>query len=697
MSIKRHYPVQPGTEYPPGTKISSGGTNFCIFSRHATRVELLLYERADSQAPFQAIHLDPDINRTFFFWHVLVEGLVESVHYTWRVSGPDDTKFTGHLFNNKKELLDPWAYGVTTSQWDRKRASDPDDTTRCSMRAVTVESNYDWGDDMQLNRPLENAVIYELHVGGFTRHPSANVLYPGTFSGVVEKIPYLKELGITDVELMPIMAFDEQDVPEGVAKRGLKNFWGYSTHSFFSPHPGYCVSPNTGSHQREFQDMVKAFHNEDIGVILDVVFNHTAEGGTDGPTINFKGLANEMFYHQEPLDRRSYRDYSGCGNTINCNHPLVTRFIVNCLAYWVRRMRVDGFRFDLASIFARGEDGHPMYNAPLPWNIEFSRTLAQTTLIAEAWDAAGLYQVGAFPGFRWSEWNGRYRDVIRRYVRGEKGLVGEVATCITGSSDLYQAQGRLPINSINFITCHDGFTLYDLVSYNHKHNEANGEGNRDGHSGNHSWNCGFEGPTNNMEIVALRRRQSKNIMTLLFLSQGVPMILGGDEVLRTQHGNNNAYCQDNEIGWFDWRLLDTNRDMFRFVKELIAFRKRHPNLRRKRFLTGKKIRDASLPDITWHGPRLYEPLWSDPDAQVLAFTLAASSNTEEHIHAVINMAESPLTSTLPPVGERIWYRAIDTAQPSPYDIFEKWSQPQLNNDSYTVRPRSIVVFESREH
>ncbi|TPW12120.1 MAG: glycogen operon protein GlgX, partial [Halothiobacillaceae bacterium] len=442
-----------------------------------------------------------------------------------------------------------------------------------------------------------------------------------------EKIPYLKSLGITDVELMPVMAFDEQDVPATVATRGLKNYWGYSTHSFYSPHPRYCVSPLNGSHQQEFREMVKALHAAGIGVILDVVLNHTAEGSDNGPTINFKGLLNEVFYHLDEHDKRKYRDYTGCGNTINCNHPLVTRFLVNCLEHWVRDMHVDGFRFDLASVFVRGENGYPLYNAPLPWNIEFSNTLSNTKIIAEAWDAAGLYHVGNFPGYRWSEWNGRYRDVMRRFVRGDKGIISDVATCLSGSSDLYKDDGRLPINSINFITCHDGFTLYDLVSYNHKHNELNGEDNRDGHNDNLSWNCGVEGATNAPEVEALRRQQAKNLMALLFLSQGVPMLLSGDEMLRTQRGNNNAYCQDNELSWFNWNLLEKNQEMWRFTQQIIAFRRRNPSLRRSRFLTGTPRPGATQPDIRWHGPRLNDPLWNDPDAQMLAFTLAPVAPT----------------------------------------------------------------------
>jgi len=682
-----------GSRYPTGALVDKNGTNFCIFSRHATHMELLLYDTSDSDKPFQTIVLDPEINRTFFFWHVYIEQLSAGIHYTWRVDGPANSSHGFH-FNNKKELLDPWAKALTDTHWNRELASDPNDSSRSSMRAITVDDNYDWKNDQPLNHPQEDTIIYELHVGGFTNHISSGVKHPGTFAGVIEKIPYLKELGITDVELLPIMAFDEQDVPASAAALGLQNYWGYSTHSFHSPHPGYCVTPEQGKHLDEFRDMVKALHKAGIGIIMDVVFNHTAEGGVGGPVINFKGLANEMFYHLDHTDLSKYRDYSGCGNTVNCNHPLVTRFIVNCLDYWVNNMHVDGFRFDLASIFVRDENGTPMHNAPLPWSIEFSPALVNTKLIAEAWDAAGLYHVGTFPGFRWAEWNGRYRDAIRRFIKGEKGIINEVATCIGGSSDLYQHQGRLPINSINFVTCHDGFTLYDQVSYHQKHNDANGENNRDGHNDNHSWNCGHEGATDNIQIEILRRRQAKNFMAILLLSQGVPMILAGDEVLRTQRGNNNAYCQDNEISWFDWTLTEKNHGMLRFVKQMITFRKRHQSLRRHHFLSGKTIAASGIADVTWQGPRLDEPLWNDPDAQILCFTLSNIEPDEASLYVILNMSKKPIAFPLPDIKNQHWHCAIDTAQPSPKDILEPRDQIRIEHHSFFVKPRTVAVLES---
>ena len=687
--------TRPGWRYPPGATPDAQGTNFSVFSRYATGVELLLYEQADSPEPFQIIGLDPEVNRTYFFWHVYVEGLGPGAHYTWRVEGPTDTRETGLRFDGGKELLDPWARAVTQRVWDRARASQPGDAGHTSLRSVVVNDRYDWEGDVPLRHPFEQTVIYELHVGGFTRHPSAGVAHPGTFRALIEKIPYLQALGVTDVELLPVMAFDEQDVPPGAAQRGLTSYWGYSPHSFYSPHPGYCVTPDLGTHRREFRDMVKALHRAGIGVIIDVVFNHTAEGGANGPTINFKGLGNEMFYHLDPRDPRIYRDYTGCGNTVNCNNPVVTRFLVECLEYWVREMHVDGFRFDLASVLVRGEDGQPLWHAPMPWAIEFSDALANTKLIAEAWDAGGLYQVGGFPGYRWAEWNGRYRDVVRRFVRGDHGLVGELATRISGSSDLYAPAGRLPINSINFVTCHDGFTLRDLVSYETKHNEANGEANRDGADENLSCGYGVEGETEDPAINSVRRRQAKNFTAILLLSQGVPMLLAGDEVLRTQGGNNNTYAQDNPTGWLDWTLADANRAMLRFTREMIAFRRRHPSLMRRRFLSGQRRSGSRSPDICWHGAHLFDPPWDEPESLFLAFTLAGVAEGEADLHVLLNMSQDALDAELPSIPDRVWYRAVDTWLESPGDILEPAAQPRVQGSTYPVHARSVVVLEAR--
>jgi isoamylase len=693
------YAIRPGSRFPSGASAGAEGVNFSIFSRHANRVELLLYTDADSPAPFQIISLDPEHNRSFFFWHVFVEDLPAGVHYTWRMDGPGDTAATGRRFYPDQELLDPWARAVSDAVWDRGRACTGRDAGPNGFRGIVVEPlppATGVAAQPRKHADLQGAVIYELHVGGFTRHPSAEVAHPGSFIALKEKIPYLRALGVTHVELLPVMAFDVQDVPMNVAARGLRNYWGYSTHGFWAPHTGYCVDPSQAT--REFRELVDALHAAGIGVILDVVFNHTAEGGEGGPVIHFRGMANDIFYHLDATDRRHYLDFTGCGNTVNCNHPMVTAFIVHCLEYWVETLGVDGFRFDLASVFARGDHGVPLANPPLPWAIETSRVLAQVPVIAEAWDAAGLYHVGAFPGMAWAEWNGRYRDVMRRFVRGDPGLIGEVASRIAGSADLYADDGRCPANSINFITCHDGFTLHDLVSYAGKHNAANGEDNRDGSNDNLSWNCGVEGMTDDPAVLALRLRQAKNLLALLMLSRGVPMLLAGDEVLRTQHGNNNAWCQDNELGWFDWRLTEQNAPMLRYTRELIALRRRHPCLTTNRYFSGRPMPGRAVPfaaDVVWHGTRLNEPLWHDPDACVLAFTLAGLSDAEPDLHVILNMSAQALDAPVPVLDGRRWQRALDTALASPQDITPAVEQTAVPTPRYAVQARSVVVLETR--
>jgi isoamylase len=694
--LSEPFKILPGRRYPAGVSVEEEGVNFSVYSRHASGAKLLLYHNCYSDEPLQIIELDPKTNRTFFTWHVLVVDLPPDTYYTWCMDGPDDTEQTGFRFDSRRELLDPWARAVCTSGWDRARAVEEPPLAHQSMRGVVVaDDEYDWEGDEQLYLPTEQMIIYELHVGGFTRHPSSGVAYPGSFSGIIESIPYLQSLGITHVELMPVMAFDEQDVPSQVDEHGLSNYWGYSTHSFFSPHPGYCVDPDRGTHRREFRDMVKALHKGGIGVILDVVFNHTAEGGEGGPHINFRGFGNETFYHLNSIDKRIYRDYTGCGNTVNANHPFVARFILDCLEYWVREMHVDGFRFDLASALARGEDGAPMHNPPLLWGIELSDSLAATKIIAEAWDAAGLYQVGTFPGYRWTEWNGRYRDSIRRFVRGDPGLVGEVATRIAGSSDLYQGNLRLPINSVNFVTCHDGFTLWDLVSYNHKHNDANREDNRDGSNENFSWNCGVEGPTEDPQIKTLRCRQARNLMGILLVSQGVPMLLAGDEILRSQNGNNNTWCQNNTLGWIDWNLLDRNEVMLNFVRGMIALRKRHPSLMRRRFLTGEVNPASGQPDIQWHGRKLGAAPWNDKRARELAFTLGASTDDPVPLHVMMNMSDKRHYFEIPPLEGKGWYCAVDTGRAPEENIAEPERQQLVNRSNYLLECRSFVVLEGR--
>lgn len=694
------YEIGPGLPRPLGAFPDEHGVNFSLFSRHATAVDLLLFGQHDHPEPIQVIPLDPTVNKTFFFWHVYVKGARPGLHYAYRVdgpNGPDELRQYGHRFNRNKVLLDPYALGNTNALWDRVSACGPEDNVTTAMRSVVIDiSGYDWEGDQPLNRPMSETIIYEMHVRGFTKSPSSGCQHSGTFAGIIEKIPYLKELGVAAIELLPIFEFDEKEIMRCNPIDGtpLVNLWGYSTVSFFAPQSWYCVSPEEGRHINEFRDLVKALHKAGIEVILDVVFNHTSEGDHQGPIVCFKGIDNSIYYHLSPQDKQYYVDYSGCGNTVNCNHPIVEKYIVNCLEFWVREMHVDGFRFDEGSILSRGEGGMPMAYPPVVWQIELSGVLADTKIIAEAWDAAGLYQIGYFPGYRWAEWNGKYRDDLRRFVRGDPGLVGVVASRMAGSADVYQSTGHLPINSINFITCHDGFTLNDLVSYNSKHNEANGEGNRDGVDENWSWNYGVEGPAGDPAVETLRERQIKNFFAILMLSQGCPMFVAGDEVRRTQRGNNNAYCQDNAVSWFDWTLGDTHRDVFRFFAQMIAFRKRHPLLHRNRFLTGE-LNPRGIPDITWHGCTLNRPGWDDPTARALACTLGGFEGDAD-LHVMLNMYWAPLDFEIPTVDGRRWCRAIDTVLPSPIDIAEPGQEVEVSGQTYTVQGQSVVVLISKD-
>ena len=690
------YLVDAGSPHPLGATVDANGVNFSVFSQNATAVELLLFDAHDDLEPSQIIRLDPVRNKTFHFWHCYVRGLKAGAHYAYRVDGPFDPA-QGHRFQKNKVLIDPYARGNTTALWMRGDACGDGDNLATSMRSVVCDlSDYDWEGDRPIHRPMRDTVIYEMHVGGFTKSPTSGVKHPGTFAGVIEKIPYLKSLGVTAVELLPVCEFDQCEVggTNPITGQPLTNYWGYSTVGFFAPESGYCVSPHEGSHINEFRDMVKALHKAGIEVILDVVFNHTSEGNHQGPTFCWRGFDNSLYYHLVCNDKQYYMDYTGCGNTVNCNHPIAEKFIVECLEFWARELHIDGFRFDEGSILSRGEDGTPMAHPPVVWNIELSETLADTKIIAEAWDAAGLYQIGYFPGYRWAEWNGKYRDTMRRFVKGDPGLVGQVASRLAGSADLYQANGHLPINSVNFISCHDGFTLHDLVAYNQKHNEGNGEGNRDGIDANDSWNCGAEGPTDDPQVLALRRRQMKNFCALLMLSQGVPMLNMGDEIGRTQQGNNNAYCQDNEISWLDWSLTETNADQLRFFREMIAFRKRHPSLCRGRFFTGE-TNGRGLPDIAWHGCKLNGPGWDNPECRVLAFTLGGCLE-EADLHILLNMSWEDLEFEIPPLVGRTWARAIDTSLPSPKDITAPGKEAPVSGDTYRVSGRSVVVLISRD-
>jgi isoamylase len=560
-------PQRPSTSYPLGATVYPDGVNFCVFSKNCEAIELLLFDTADDPAPARVLRFDPLDNRTFYYWHMFVPGLRPGQLYAYRAYGPHDVA-VGFRFDGWKVLLDPYALGtVMPSHYDRQAAVRPGDNCAVAMKSVVVDPHdYDWEGDLPLQLSYTHTVIYELHVRGFTIDPASGVTPAkrGTYAGLIEKIPYLKELGITSVELLPVQQFDPQDAPLGL------NYWGYSPIGFFCPHAPYSSDQSPLGPINEFRDMVKAMHKAGLEVILDVVFNHTAEGDQKGPTLSFKGLENRAYYILEK-DRTYYANYSGTGNSFNANHAIPRRLILDCLRYWVSEMHVDGFRFDLASVMARDEWGTPMKSPPILWDIESDPVLSGTKIIAEAWDAAGLYQVGSFIGHRWAEWNGKFRDDVRRFVKGDTGMVAAVVQRLMASPDLYPQPDRKPNRSINFITAHDGFTLNDLVAYNERHNWANGENNNDGDKSSFSWNCGTEGPSDDPEINALRTRQIKNFFTILLISQGTPMITMGDEVRRTQHGNNNAYCQDNEIGWFNWADVPRHGEMFRFVQKMIQF------------------------------------------------------------------------------------------------------------------------------
>ena len=686
------YKTTKGDPHPLGSTVYPDGVNFSVFSQNAASMELLLFAEGNSTEPFQIIKMTDEGNKSFHFWHIFLVDAKPGLHYAYRVHGPEEKK-PGHRFTPEKVLIDPYAYGNSMDLWNRGAACLPGDNLTQSMRSVVIDPlDYDWEGDRPLNRPMQDSVIYEMHVGGFTRAGNSHVTSPGTFRAVIEKIPYLQSLGVTAVELLPVFQFDDTEAHEFEGNK-LNNFWGYSTMAYFAPHPGYCESAGEAQHMTEFRDMVKALHKAGIEVILDVVFNHTDEGNHQGPTFSFRGFDNLNYYYLVDGNQDYYYDYTGCGNTFNCNHPVGSKMIVECLRFWVEYMHVDGFRFDEGSVLSRGPGGAPMEFPPVLWQIELDDVLAETKVIAEAWDAAGLYQVGHFPGFRWAEWNGVYRDTLRKFIAGEAGIVGDLADRITGSPSLYQSNGHLPINSVNFITAHDGFTLNDLVSYNNKHNEANGEGNRDGVDDNMSWNCGAEGPTDDPAINALREQQIRNFATLLMLSQGVPMFVMGDEVRRTQGGNNNAWCQDNPIGWFDWTQTQTESGMLRFWSELIAFRKSHPAVHRARFFSGA-MNERGMPDISWHGTKLNEPGWNDPHARALAWTVAGSL-AHSDIHVMVNMYWEPLTFEIPQIYERAWYTAVNTALPSPQDINAPGNEVLVNSHHVEVSGRSIVVLISR--
>lgn len=675
-----------GKSWPLGATVYPEGVNFSIYSKNAESIELLLFDNADDAKPSRVIPLDPKKNRTYFYWHTFVRGIGSGQLYGYRVYGPYAPE-KGFRFDGHKVLLDPYVKAVAFGKnYDREAAVKPGDNCAHAMKSVVVDySNYDWEDDYPSKYEYAKSVIYEMHVGGFTKSPSSGVKPKkrGTYAGLIEKLPYLRELGITAVELMPVQAFDEQDVMPP-----LKNYWGYNPVAFFAPHVNYSSDKSPLGPVNEFRDMVKACHKAGIEVILDVVFNHTAEGSHEGPTFSFRGLENETYYILEK-DKARYANYSGTGNSFNANQSVARRLILDCLIHWVDNMHVDGFRFDLASVLSRDEQGSPLNSPPLIWSIDTIPEIAHAKIIAEAWDAAGLYQVGSFPGDRWAEWNGHYRDDVRRFVKGTDGAVPKIASRILGSPDIYTDPNREPNRSINFVTCHDGFTLNDLVSYDKKHNEANLENNQDGLNENESWNCGVEGETDNPNIEALRIRQMKNLITILLMSQGTPMLLMGDEVRRSQKGNNNAYCQDNELSWLNWQDVDKQKDMTNFFKGLVNFiQSREIFTHEKLLCTGECSDD---PHLIWHGTRLGRPDWGE-DSHSLAFTLH-HPRAKEKLHVMLNAYWKPLRFELPalPYGEN-WHRIVDTFLEPPNDFVSLPHAQMIPGDVYTLKERSTVVL-----
>jgi glycogen operon protein len=679
-----------GYPHPLGATPMRDGVNFSVYARGAQSMALLLYDHSGDSAPARVINLDARRHRHYHYWHVLVPGLAPGQHYAWRAHGPY-APTRGMRFDATRVLLDPYGRAVAVPAGYRREAAGAfarADAPACKSVVADVRS-YDWEGDMPLRRPFAQTVIYEMHVGGFTRHPNSG-LAPGrrgTFAGLVEKIPYLLELGVTAVELMPVFQFDAQDAPPG-----LVNYWGYAPMSFFAPHAAYGTKPEDPlSVLDEFRDMVKALHLAGLEVILDVVFNHTTENSEGGPTLCWRGLADGTYYM---LDREGrYASYSGTGNTLNANQSIVRRMILDSLHYWVSVMHVDGFRFDLASILSRDEEGRPLVNPPVLWDIESDPVLVGTKLIAEAWDAAGLYQVGSFVGDSWKEWNGQFRDDVRAFVRGDPGMVTRLSNRLLGSPDLYGAKLREPAQSINFVTCHDGFTINDLVSYDRKHNEANLEQSRDGTDHNLSWNCGIEGPTDDPHVEALRLRQIKNLLAINILSLGTPMLLMGDEVRRSQHGNNNAYCQDNETSWFDWSAVPRNTPLRRFVRGLIALRTFRDAAQTDHALTlTEVIRHA---DLQMHGVRLEQPDLSH-DSRSLAIT-ARSLSGHLLMHFALNAYWEALEFQLPalprgPDTRAGWRRIIDTSRPAPQDLVMPFDAELVTGATHRVAARSVVML-----
>lgn len=680
------YTSLPGKTYPVGATVSLTGVNFCVFSRNATGMDLLLFDQPDSGTPSQVISLDPTVNRTYHYWNIFVEGIGPGQLYGYRAYGPYQ-RDQGLLFDPQKVLIDPYALCVMENgNYSRAAAARPGDNTINSIKSVVVDPNaYNWEGDTPLNSPFADANIYEMHVGGFTRNPNSGVepAKRGTYAGMIEKIPYLVNLGIRAVELLPVQQFDPQDAPSG-----MTNYWGYQPLAYFAPHRAYSSRQDALGPVDEFRDLVKSLHRAGIEVILDVVFNHTAEAGPDGPILSLRGFDNPTYYILDSGNPAYYDDFSGTGNTIDGNETIVRRLIMDCLRHWVQNMHVDGFRFDLASILSRGEDGTPLRDPPILWDIETDPVLSGTKIIAEAWDAAGLYQVTSFVGDRWAVWNGQYRDTVRRFIKSDPGVVGNFADSLVGSANLYNQPNRNPNRSINFVTAHDGFTLNDLVSYNNKYNLPNGENNMDGTDNNLSWNCGVEGPTSDPVIDGLRQQQIKNFLTALFISQGQPMAVMGDEVRRTQLGDNNPYDLDNEISWFDWSAVPKQHDIFRFVSNFNHFRQQSVIFRDRSFWGA-----PGSASVTWHGVNLNQPDWSN-DSHSLALELT-HTNSPEHYHIIFNAFWQALSFTLPDLraGQK-WRRLVDTSLTSPNDFSNPPHLLKPGQQQYQVQARSAVILSA---
>ncbi|HUK13811.1 MAG TPA: glycogen debranching protein GlgX, partial [Thermoanaerobaculaceae bacterium] len=700
--------VSAGHFHPLGATPAPGGVNFALLSRRATAVDLLLFDGPGDDAT----RVIPVTSCTRFVWHVFVPGLSAGQLYGYRVRGPFDPAH-GLRFAPAKLLVDPYAKalaGKAVNTANLLLAYDPDapgadltldarDDARIVPKAVVVDDAFDWQGDEPMAKPFEHLLVYEVHVKGFTAHPSSGVAQPGTYLGLVEKIPHLQRLGVNAVELLPVHEHVDDDF---LLARGLVNYWGYNTLAFFAPESSYAAGKAPGSAVAEFKTMVRELHRAGIEVILDVVYNHTAEGSELGPTLSLRGIDNPSYYclsGPPEAPGRFYENYTGCGNSLDLNKPDAIRLVMDSLRYWVEVMHVDGFRFDLASVLGREEDGTFRSTSSFFDAVYQDPALSCVKLIAEPWDV-GTYQSGNFP-VDWSEWNGRFRDTVRRFVRGDGGQVGDLATRLTGSADLYSGNGRTAFNSVNFVTCHDGFTLADLVSFDDKHNQANQEGDSDGTDANFSWNCGVEGASDDPEVNRLRRAQAKNLACLLLFSAGTPMMLGGDELLRTQGGNNNAYCQDNPTSWFDWGLAERNADFLEFFRKAVALPRRLPVLQRRHFFTGTPAPGAAAPDIAWFGPDLRTPRWDDPELRALAFQLAGSGTPagegDYRVFVILNAAEELQDFGLPPLPAAMgWRRVVDTSLPAGLDFAEPGGEVPIDPPGhYLANPRSTVVLLAR--